>query len=172
MPPASSSAKEQSSSTAASIRNRRAFSGSGQTISQHTRDRLKTMIASKKQKQRLHSSGSSGSATNIAASSASNLTWMPPSAGCSETNLAHPNAQSSSASAGTANAHFEPYPLPSPTMHNPALMSEYQLRKVNSEPNLKMRIRARLLNKSPVVHMPSAAANPHPYSNNHRPLQR
>jgi acetoin utilization deacetylase AcuC-like enzyme len=155
------------------LRSRRAFSGSGQTISQHTRDRLKTMIATKKQKQRLQSTGSTGSTSNMVTSSAS-LTWMPPSAG-SEVNLAaHGPPQPSSASAAVATStHFEPYPMPSATAHHAAHMSEFQLRKVNSEPNLKMRIRARLLNKSPVVHLPgpsTVAANP--LQNNHRTLQR
>lgn len=52
-------------SLAPTPRSRRTYSGSGQTISQHTRDRLKTMIASKKQKQRLYSSSSAGSTQNI-----------------------------------------------------------------------------------------------------------
>ncbi|KAI1724185.1 histone deacetylase domain-containing protein [Ditylenchus destructor] len=136
-----------------SARNRRTFSGSGQTISQTTRDRLKTMIACKKQKQRLHSTGSTGSASNVS-SGGNPATWIPPSAGTnSEINLMHHKSS-------TVSNHFEPYPHPSP------------LRKVNSEPNLKMRIRARLLNKgsSPVT------ATQHPtvsgQSLNHNNLQR
>ncbi|OZC05967.1 hypothetical protein X798_07056 [Onchocerca flexuosa] len=46
--------------------------------------------------------------------------------------------------------HFEPYYIPSTmhAVHGTLQPSDYKLRKVNSEPNLKMRIRAKLLNKS------------------------
>lgn len=62
--------------------------------------------------------------------------------------------------------HYEPYPLPT-TVHanRGALPPEHQLRKVNSEPNLKMRIRAKLLSKgsSPVqIHQNSAFSYPQP----------
>lgn len=163
-------------------RNRRAFSGSGQTISQHTRDRLKTMIATKK-KQRLHSASSIGSQSS--ASSNSNVSWLKESGKAgSDLNLITPLSpgpeavvrllqQQKPSFPAPMTPHFEPYP-------NPALMnssaanqlSEFQLRKVNSEPNLKMKLRARLLSKgsSPVTHV-------HPYNNvatssHHRPLQR
>ena len=169
-------------STPSAIRNRRTLSGSGSTISQHTRDRLKNMIATKKQKQqRLGSSGSSsGSQTNLSniqpttpltnggpssslASSAGtgSLTWIPPNNGVVESNLIqqlaaaaiHQSSRHQTSSAATGTSHFEPYPLPSSTNSHHAQMSEFQLRKVNSEPNLKMRLRARLLNKgsSPIA---------------------
>lgn len=71
-----------------------------------------------------------------------------------------------SINAPTSSPHFEPYPIPS-TVHashsGAALPSIYQLRKVNSEPNLKMRIRAKLLSKgsSPIqMHHSSAFTFP------------
>lgn len=157
-------------STPSAIRNRRTLSGSGQTISQHTRDRLKNMIATKKQKQQRlgSSSSSSGSQTNLAptttngtsttsASSAGtgSLTWIPPNN--PETNLIQQLAaaaiqqsarhSTNTPTSTTGTSHFEPYPLPSSANVHASQMSEFQLRKVNSEPNLKMRLRARLLNK-------------------------
>uniref|UniRef100_A0A914Y5G1 Uncharacterized protein n=1 Tax=Panagrolaimus superbus TaxID=310955 RepID=A0A914Y5G1_9BILA len=183
-------------STPSAVRNRRTLSGSGQTISQHTRDRLKNMIATKKQKQqRLGSSGSSsGSQTNLTQSSTTpstnghsqaataaaaasssmtssagtgSLTWIPPNnsnepnfiqqlaAAAIQQSSRHHTSSAASSSGGAS--HFEPYPLPSSANHHQhqqqGQMSEFQLRKVNSEPNLKMRLRARLLNKgsSPVT---------------------
>uniref|UniRef100_A0A914R9J6 Uncharacterized protein n=1 Tax=Parascaris equorum TaxID=6256 RepID=A0A914R9J6_PAREQ len=46
----------------------------------------------------------------------------------------------STCSVAVSSPHFEPYPIPS-TVHaaHSSLPSDYQLRKVNSEPNLKMR---------------------------------
>lgn len=183
-------------STPSAIRSRRTLSGSGQTISQHTRDRLKNMIATKKQKQqRLGSSGSSsGSTSNLATTGpqsvppngSGSVTWVPPNVSAvSETNLIQQltaaTQQSTSKmtpqSVATSN-HFEPYPLPSSANANAAnQMNEFQLRKVNSEPNLKMKLRARLLNKgsSPVQHPPSQVQQPNiPYisTSGHRPLQR
>lgn len=56
--------------------------------------------------------------------------------------------------------HFEPYYIPSTVhgLHSSTFPSDYQLRKVSSEPNLKMRLRARLLNKgsSPIQTQNSA----------------
>lgn len=169
--------------TSAIPRNRRTFSGSGQTISQFTRDRLKTMIATKKQ--RLYSSCSTGSSANIGiyfilpSSSRRLLTnvqnmiagsgvgWLPPS----NSELSFFGASGGvvvPSSLSSASNHFEPYPQfshrtttadgyggahaphsaaptakPSVVAEPTELPSDYQLRKVNSEPNLKMRIRAR-----------------------------
>lgn len=187
-----SSSKESplqpSTSGTLSARNRRTFSGSGQTISQHTRDRLKTMIATKK-KQRLHSASSIGSQSSINASSSSNVSWLKGDGKAgSDVNLLTPMSpghetvakllqQQKSNLATPMTPHFEPYPTPNvATPSVTSQLSEFQLRKVNSEPNLKMRLRARLLNKgsSPVTHH-----NVHPYNNvpvaahsHHRPLQR
>lgn len=77
----------------------------------------------------------------------------------------------STCSVAVSSPHFEPYPIPS-TVHaaHSSLPSDYQLRKVNSEPNLKMRIRAKLLSKgsSPVqTHQNSAFSFAQ-----HRSLQR
>lgn len=176
MQPSSSSASANGDKTApstpAAIRSRRTLSGSGQTISQHTRDRLKNMIATKKQKQqRLGSTGSSsGSTSNLTVGPQSvptngtgSLTWVPPNmAAVSETNLIQQLAAAAQQSGSripahsvASGSHFEPYPLPSSANTNAAgQMSDFQLRKVNSEPNLKMKLRARLLNKgsSPVTH--------------------
>uniref|UniRef100_A0A915CTA3 Uncharacterized protein n=1 Tax=Ditylenchus dipsaci TaxID=166011 RepID=A0A915CTA3_9BILA len=126
--------KTDGSLTAAS-RNRRAFSGSGQTISQTTRDRLKTMIASKKQKQRLHSTGSTGSASNVSSGAAANpSTWIP-------------------------------------QLEAPTPRSTW---KVNSEPNMKMKLRARILNKgsSPVNHYYPPISSQQATAANHAVLQR
>lgn len=67
--------------------------------------------------------------------------------------------------------HFEPYPNPSPITSTSSTVaainnSEFQLRKTSSEPNLKMRLRQRLLNKgsSPVTHYQSTSLN------NNRPI--
>ncbi|VDM46945.1 unnamed protein product [Toxocara canis] len=149
------------------LRNRRSYSGSGQTISQLTRDRLKTMIATKKNRGRVdnngavaatqasaspswsspvQSVGSPGWASNVEVGGASQL----------QPSIASPV---SACSVAVSSPHFEPYPIPSTmhTAHN-SLPSDYQLRKVNSEPNLKMRIRAKLLSKgsSPVQTQNSA----------------
>ncbi|KAI6209614.1 Histone deacetylase 4 [Aphelenchoides besseyi] len=188
-------ANQQPSSSNLTPRNRRTFSGSGQTISQHTRDRLKTMIATKKQKQRLHSAGSIGSQNSLTTSSNSPTTnWLqnPPAVKSgSDANLIAPlvSAQlstlppqsagpSSVSAAMTPNFDISSFQLPTSASINQNAapqLSEFQLRKVNSEPNLKMRLRARLLNKgsSPVTH------STHPYNNlpashgaHHRPLQR
>ncbi|VDN34291.1 unnamed protein product [Gongylonema pulchrum] len=56
----------------------------------------------------------------------------------------HPHT--TSVPAPVSSPHFEPYYIP-PTVHAMHGASDYQLRKVSSEPNLKMRIRAKLLNK-------------------------
>lgn len=193
LPTSDSSSKESplqaSTSGTLTARNRRTFSGSGQTISQHTRDRLKSLITNKKQKQRLHSASSIGSQSSMVnASSSSNVSWLKEAAkaGGSDINLIGPMSPGPSTVAKllqqqTSNIptpltpSFEPYPTPNvatPTIASQ--LNEYQLRKVNSEPNLKMKLRARLLNKgsSPVTH------SVHPYNNaatahsHHRPLQR
>ncbi|KAK0404631.1 hypothetical protein QR680_017547 [Steinernema hermaphroditum] len=163
-----------------SARNRRSYSGSGQTISQLTRDRLKSMIETKKQRSRTESSASlaSGNSPPVSSMSTGNL-WSPPV--CSTKTVAwsqpSPGSTVSSPTVGvsgipppssTASGHFEPYTIPSgvggfhpATPHSP----QYQLRKVNSEPNLKMRIRAKLLSKgsSPVQHH-QGSAGPQPAS--------
>uniref|UniRef100_A0A8R1HHD2 histone deacetylase n=1 Tax=Caenorhabditis japonica TaxID=281687 RepID=A0A8R1HHD2_CAEJA len=109
------------------------------TISQLTKDRLKNMIANR-------SKGESGSQTNLLANNGSN-------------GGSHDNGRklkSSNSQANVSSPHFEPYRLPTSlaNAHNLQQASEYQLRKVNSEPNLKMKIRAKLLSKgsSPVQH--------------------
>ncbi|KAJ1357854.1 hypothetical protein KIN20_016111 [Parelaphostrongylus tenuis] len=101
---------------------------SSQTISQHTKDRLKNMIA-----QRNRESGQ----MNPSGTPPQQHTPMSP-----QVNIPSP--------------HFEPYRVPA-SLHNVQTANcqpsgEYQLRKVSSEPNLKMRIRAKLLSKgsSPV----------------------
>lgn len=168
-------------------RNRRAYSGSGQTISQTTRDRLKIMIASKKQK--LHSSSSTGSASNVSLNSTSNFTsstWIPPTkitnselnlGQISSNSLPH-HKNSCGSNIPVSSNHFEPYPSPVTCIANAVTSSDFQLRKVNSEPNLKMRIRARLLNKgsSPVTTgLPTSSAQLPSGSNNsmsHSIIQR
>uniref|UniRef100_A0A914N924 histone deacetylase n=1 Tax=Meloidogyne incognita TaxID=6306 RepID=A0A914N924_MELIC len=165
---------------AATARNRRTFSGSGQTISQHTRDRLKSMIAIKKQRQRLHTSSSTGSSSNIAAAATTSSSfngvapnWTSRAIGAtSESNLPSGSDTSSIPVTLVNTSHvdqrFLPYPHPthpsrpsndctsgdSSEVPNFSSLSaaEFQLRKVNSEPNLKMRIRARLLNKGSSPH--------------------
>ncbi|CAD5228972.1 unnamed protein product [Bursaphelenchus okinawaensis] len=142
-------------------RNRRTFSGSGQTISQHTRDRLKSMIATKKQKQ-----NSLTSASGSAASSEVNLLSQLASQ-VNPTPIVSQKPSISNILNGTP--QFEAF---NPTIQTPSnQLNDFQLRKVNSEPNLKMRLRARLLNKgsSPVT------SQQHPYNNVpgiHKPLQR
>uniref|UniRef100_A0A0R3RX49 histone deacetylase n=1 Tax=Elaeophora elaphi TaxID=1147741 RepID=A0A0R3RX49_9BILA len=120
----------------AGLRNKRSYSGSGQTISQLTKERLKTMIASKMNRIRSDSSSVSQATTSTV--------WTT-------------SATSSTANSGSvqtpiavSSLHFEPYHIPSTmhAMHGTLQPSDYQLRKVSSEPNLKMRIRAKLLNKS------------------------
>ncbi|CAD5234865.1 unnamed protein product [Bursaphelenchus xylophilus] len=147
------------------IRNRRTFSGSGTTISQTTRDRLKTMIATKKQKQ-----SGLNSTTGSAASSEVNLLSQL-AAQVNNTPLLSQKTSISNILNGTP--QFEPYGAPGmPSAGHSNQLNDFQLRKVNSEPNLKMRLRARLLNKgsSPVTNPP------HPYNNvtpgHHKPLQR
>ncbi|TKR81139.1 hypothetical protein L596_015067 [Steinernema carpocapsae] len=158
-PTSSSSSKDLSS------RNRRTYSGSGQTISQLTRDRLKSMIETKKK--RTESTGSliGGNSPPVSSMSTGNL-WSPPMNNAknvawgqhsSGSGISSPTVANVTPSS-TASTHFEPYTIPSAvsgihpvTPHSP----QYQLRKVNSEPNmLKMRIRAKLLSKgsSPVQH--------------------
>lgn len=58
-------------------RNRRTLSGSGSTISQTTRDRLKTMIASKKQKQKVYGTSSTGSnsVSNVSLAAIPGSSW-------------------------------------------------------------------------------------------------
>lgn len=58
-------------------RNRRTLSGSGSTISQTTRDRLKTMIASKKQKQKVYGTSSTGSnsGSNVSLAAVPGSSW-------------------------------------------------------------------------------------------------
>lgn len=170
--------KENVSGGSAS-RNRRAYSGSGQTISQTTRDRLKTMIASKKQK--LQNSCSTGS--NVSLNSSSTFTnWIPPNTSkittcelnLGTTSIAQQKNNCASNIPVTSN-HFEPYPHPSPVTSANATSSEFQLRKVNSEPNLKMRIRARLLNKgsSPgTAGLPNQTTSGSNNSINHTLIQR
>ncbi|PAV78503.1 hypothetical protein WR25_09558 [Diploscapter pachys] len=111
------------------------------TISQHTKDRLKTMLQNKvlsKENSQLSLVGTppaSSVSGSSAVSSALSHTPMSP----------HVNVSS---------PHFEPYRIPSTLSTAQSVGNEYQLRKVNSEPNLKMKIRAKLLNKtnSPVQH--------------------
>ncbi|KJH42197.1 histone deacetylase family protein [Dictyocaulus viviparus] len=101
---------------------------SSQTISQHTKDRLKSMIAQRSRE---------GAQMNSVGVLPQQHTPINP-----QVNVSSP--------------HFEPYRVPA-SLHTVQTGScqtsgEYQLRKVNSEPNLKMRIRAKLLSKgsSPV----------------------
>ncbi|CAI4229258.1 unnamed protein product [Auanema sp. JU1783] len=122
----------------------RSFSGSGaQTISQHTKDRLKNMIAQRNKE------GSQGS-----------LCGTPPHQPMS------PQMQ-----VNVSSPHFEPYRIPTSIHQAPQTPQPqpefHQLRKVNSEPNLKMRIRAKLLSKgsSPVQNTPS-------FNYSHPPLKR
>lgn len=160
------------------LRNRRSLSGSGQTISQLTRDRLKTMIT-KKNRGRTDGSSSMASVSSSpswvppVAAATSSAAWgssidsVPSSKQSASTAMSSPV---SAASVAVSSPHFEPYPIPSTahSAHN-ALPSDYQLRKVNSEPNLKMRIRAKLLSKgSSPVHSHQNSAFTYP----HRPLQR
>uniref|UniRef100_A0A1I7ZWF0 histone deacetylase n=1 Tax=Steinernema glaseri TaxID=37863 RepID=A0A1I7ZWF0_9BILA len=180
-PTSSGSTKELSGA-----RNRRSYSGSAQTISQLTRDRLKSMIETKK-RSRTESSGNLGSG-NLASGNSPPVSsmsqgklWSPPVSAAAKSWTQSSSAVSSPTVAGamppalSASGHFEPYTIPQgvgalATPHSP----QYQLRKVNSEPNLKMRIRAKLLSKgsSPVQQGPqpasasttpsSAFAYPHP----------
>ncbi|UMM39058.1 hypothetical protein L5515_016265 [Caenorhabditis briggsae] len=106
------------------------------TISQLTKDRLKNMIANR-------SKGESNSQSNLM----SNVNG-------------HDNSRrlkNSNSQMNVSSPHFEPYRLPTSlaNAHNLQQASEFQLRKVNSEPNLKMKIRAKLLSKgnSPVQHV-------------------
>uniref|UniRef100_A0A1I7TZ95 histone deacetylase n=2 Tax=Caenorhabditis tropicalis TaxID=1561998 RepID=A0A1I7TZ95_9PELO len=111
------------------------------TISQLTKDRLKNMIANR-------SKGESNSQSNLV------------SHGSTLNGNAHENGRklkNSNSQINVSSPHFEPYKLPTSlaNAHNLQQASEFQLRKVNSEPNLKMRIRAKLLSKgnSPVQHV-------------------
>ncbi|CAI2357705.1 unnamed protein product [Caenorhabditis sp. 36 PRJEB53466] len=112
------------------------------TISQLTKDRLKSMIANR-------SKGESGSQSNLATNNGSTGNGH----GHHENGRKLKNANSQ---VNVSSPHFEPYRLPSnlANAHNLQQASEFQLRKVNSEPNLKMKIRAKLLSKgsSPVQH--------------------
>ncbi|VIO88198.1 Histone deacetylase family protein [Brugia malayi] len=144
----------------AGLRNKRSYSGSGQTISQLTKERLKTMITSKMNRIRSESSNVSQATTTVWTTSAASSTT-------NSENIYHHTASWSSCMEGqssqqmhTASSvqtpialsslHFEPYYIPSTmhAVHGTLQPSDYQLRKVSSEPNLKMRIRAKLLNKS------------------------
>ncbi|KAF7639704.1 Hist_deacetyl domain-containing protein [Meloidogyne graminicola] len=173
--------KEHGNSNA-TARNRRTLSGSGQTISQHTRDRLKSMIAIKKQKQRLHTSSSAGSSSNITLTNTSSINggtshWTTQTKVTnSELNLPSGGDTSSVPVTLVNTSHidqrFLPYPHPTHSSRHtndstagdssdlpnlPLSAAEFQLRKVNSEPNLKMRIRARLLNKGSSPHQQPTA---------------
>uniref|UniRef100_A0A914ZFZ8 histone deacetylase n=1 Tax=Parascaris univalens TaxID=6257 RepID=A0A914ZFZ8_PARUN len=175
---ASPTSKEGSSG----LRNRRSYSGSGQTISQLTRDRLKTMIATKKNRGRLDNNLAVAASQSTASPSwASPVQAVDSPVGTGWTgNIETPGGSqrqpsmaspASTCSVAVSSPHFEPYPIPS-TVHaaHSSLPSDYQLRKVNSEPNLKMRIRAKLLSKgsSPVqTHQNSAFSFAQ-----HRSLQR
>ncbi|VDK84368.1 unnamed protein product [Litomosoides sigmodontis] len=137
----------------AGLRSKRSYSGSGQTISQLTKDRLKTMITSKMNRIRSESSSVLQATTSTVwtTSSASSTTNSASWSSCMEGQTSQqPHAGSVQAPIAVSSLHFEPYYIPS-TMHAVHGMlqpSDYQLRKVSSEPNLKMRIRAKLLNKS------------------------
>uniref|UniRef100_A0A0N4ZST2 histone deacetylase n=1 Tax=Parastrongyloides trichosuri TaxID=131310 RepID=A0A0N4ZST2_PARTI len=100
-----------------------------QTISQTTKDRLKNMIAIKKQKSLTENS------IDLNNQKKNNISFQ------SQNRSQQPVTSSGS--------HFEPYPKPSTT---PQQSSEFKLRKVNSEPNLKMKIRQRLLTKNSGCH--------------------
>ncbi|CCF23337.1 Histone deacetylase 4 [Caenorhabditis elegans] len=111
------------------------------TISQLTKDRLKNMIANR-------SKGESNSQSNLMSNSVT------------ANGNGHDNGRklkNSNSQVNVSSPHFEPYRLPTSlaNAHNLQQASEFQLRKVNSEPNLKMRIRAKLLSKgsSPVQHV-------------------
>uniref|UniRef100_A0A0N5ANR4 histone deacetylase n=1 Tax=Syphacia muris TaxID=451379 RepID=A0A0N5ANR4_9BILA len=171
----------------------RSLSSSAQTISQTTRDRLKNMIALKKNRNKAeNSSGLSSSAVSSSwiqsaiPSSSSGIhfkkvtkikeiililnifctdSWSHVE-NCSKQHINSPLATSVPAiTVAVSSPHYEPYPLPVITHASRATLSpEHQLRKVNSEPNLKMRIRAKLLSKgsSPVqAHQNSAFSYPH-----------
>ncbi|VDN06699.1 unnamed protein product [Thelazia callipaeda] len=136
------------------LRNKRSYSGSGQTISQLTKERLKTMITTKMNRIRCDSGNTSQTATSA--------TWTTTSPASSATNSAsrssciegqtsqQTHTASLQGSIAVSSPHFEPYYIPSTVhaLHGSLQTSEHQLRKVSSEPNLKMRIRAKLLNKS------------------------
>ncbi|PIO74609.1 histone deacetylase family protein [Teladorsagia circumcincta] len=116
---------------------------SSTTISQHTKDRLKNMIAQRNRE---------GSQTNLAGTPPQQHAPMSP-----QINVSSP--------------HFEPYRVPA-SLHSVQAVScqpsgEYQLRKVNSEPNLKMRIRAKLLSKGS-----SPVQNQNSFSFTHPQLKR
>ncbi|EJW74864.1 hypothetical protein WUBG_14228, partial [Wuchereria bancrofti] len=141
----------------AGLRNKRSYSGSGQTISQLTKERLKTMITSKMNRIRSESSNVSQATTSTV------WTTSTTSSTTNSENIYHHTASWSSCMEGQtsqqmhtgtpialSSLHFEPYYIPSTmhAVHGTLQPSDYQLRKVSSEPNLKMRIRAKLLNKS------------------------
>uniref|UniRef100_A0AAF5CWD4 histone deacetylase n=2 Tax=Strongyloides stercoralis TaxID=6248 RepID=A0AAF5CWD4_STRER len=100
-----------------------------QTISQTTKDKLKSMIAIKKQKSLTENS------IDISLQKKNNI------------NLPNQNRCQQTITSGIT--HYEPYPKPSTT---PQQSNEFRLRKVNSEPNLKMKIRQRLLTKNSGCH--------------------
>ncbi|EGT57967.1 hypothetical protein CAEBREN_13830 [Caenorhabditis brenneri] len=126
------------------------------TISQLTKDRLKNMIANR-------SKGESHSQSNLISHAQTN-------------GNGHENGRklkNSNSQINVSSPHFEPYRLPTSVAnaHNLQQASEFSLRKVNSEPNLKMRIRAKLLSKggSPVQHVQTT--NPQ-FSFTHPQLKR
>ncbi|MCP9257356.1 Histone deacetylase 4 [Dirofilaria immitis] len=137
----------------AGLRNKRSYSGSGQTISQLTKERLKTMIASKMNRIRSDSSNVSQATTSAVwtssggSSTTNSASWSSCVEGQTSQQLHTSSVQTPIA---VSSLHFEPYYIPSTmhAVHGTLQPSDYQLRKVNSEPNLKMRIRAKLLNKS------------------------
>ncbi|EJD76727.1 histone deacetylase 4 [Loa loa] len=136
----------------AELRNKRSYSGSGQTISQLTKERLKTMITSKMNRIRSESSSVSQATTSAVwtsatSSTANSASWSSCMEGQTSQQLHTGSVQTPIA---LSSLHFEPYYIPSTmhAIHGTLQASDYQLRKVSSEPNLKMRIRAKLLNKS------------------------
>ncbi|GMT31558.1 hypothetical protein PFISCL1PPCAC_22855, partial [Pristionchus fissidentatus] len=153
----------------------RSLSGSSQTISQHTKDRLKMMIISKRGSTDSSDGGGPPSATLTGPASGMLPTTTAPApgggpitaggsghrrAGTSRTPPGHMGSHAAGPS-----PHFEPYPVPSGHQRDANIMAqagEFALRKVNSEPNMKMKIRARLLSKgnSP-VHSANSAFNFH-----------
>ncbi|KAL3989896.1 Histone deacetylase domain family protein [Acanthocheilonema viteae] len=135
------------------LRNKRSYSGSGQTISQLTKERLKTMITSKMNRIRSDNSNVSQATTSTVwtTSATSSTTNSASWSGCMEGQTSQQlHTGSVQTPIAVSSLHFEPYYIPSTmhAVHGTLQPSDYQLRKVSSEPNLKMRIRAKLLNKS------------------------
>ncbi|GMT04174.1 hypothetical protein PENTCL1PPCAC_26348, partial [Pristionchus entomophagus] len=157
----------------------RSLSGSSQTISQTTKDRLKMMIISKRAGGGSTDSSDGGPPSANLMGPASG--FLPPSSvagfsgqmagggpmggphrrtGTSRTPPGHVGSHVTAAS-----PHFEPYPMPGGHQREQTALpqpGDYALRKVNSEPNMKMKIRARILSKgnSP-VHSVNSAFNFH-----------